>query len=77
MLLHHGYKASRVNWALVAQLLKDQNQILLMECRGTGESEDTEDGYSLDQYASDVIGLMDHLGIDTFTCASCRASRRI
>ena len=69
LLLHHGYTASRVNWAPVAERLKDRYQIILMECRGTGESEDTDDGYSLEQYASDVIGLVDYLGIGKFTYA--------
>jgi len=69
LLLHHGYTASSVNWAPVAERLKDRYQIILMECRGTGESEDTVDGYSLEQYAADVIGMMDHLGIETLTYA--------
>jgi len=41
----------------------------MMECRGTGDSEDTPDGYNLEQYASDVIGMMDYLDIPTFTYA--------
>jgi pimeloyl-ACP methyl ester carboxylesterase len=64
LLLHHGYTACRENWVPVANLLKDRYQVILMECRGAGESEDTEDGYTLTQYARDVIGLLDHLGID-------------
>ncbi len=69
LLLHHGYTASRVNWLPVAERLKDKYKIILMECRGTGESEDTADGYSLEQYAADVIGMMDHIGVDKFTYA--------
>ena len=69
LLLHHGYTASRVNWMPVAEKLKDRYQVILMECRGTGESEDTVEGYTLAQYAEDVIGLVDHLGIDKFTFA--------
>jgi pimeloyl-ACP methyl ester carboxylesterase len=69
LLLHHGYTASRVNWMPVAEILKDRYQVILMECRGTGESEDTVAGYTLAQYAEDVIGLVDHLGIDKFTFA--------
>ena len=69
ILLHHGYTASRVNWLPVAERLKDRYRVLMMECRGTGESEDTSDGYNLEQYTSDVIGMMDHLGIPTFTYA--------
>ena len=69
LLLHHGYTASRVNWAPVADILAEHYQVILMECRGTGESEHTQTGYTLHQYAADVLGLMDHLGIQTFTYA--------
>lgn len=69
LLLHHGYTASRVNWLPVAEQLKKRYQIILMECRGTGESEDTDSGYNLTQYADDVIGMVDHLGIDKFSYA--------
>lgn len=69
LLLHHGYTASRVNWLPVAERLKEHYQVILMECRGSGESEDTDDGYNLDQYAEDVIAMIDHLGIDKFTYA--------
>ncbi len=64
ILLHHGYTASRVNWMPVAERLGRDFQVILMECRGTGESEHTPDGYSLEQYAADVVGLLDHLGIE-------------
>ena len=67
ILLHHGYTACRDNWQPVADRLRRNYRVILMECRGAGESEDTPDGYDLDQYAADVIGLVDHLGIDTFT----------
>jgi len=69
ILLHHGYTASRANWMPVAERLKDRYRILMMECRGTGESEDTVDGYNLEQYTSDVVGMMDHLDISQFTYA--------
>ena len=60
ILFHHGYTASRVNWMPVVERLEGRYQCILMECRGTGESEYTTDGYSLEQYAADVIGVMDH-----------------
>jgi pimeloyl-ACP methyl ester carboxylesterase len=69
ILLHHGYTASRVNWMPVAELLQSSYQVILMECRGTGESEHTPEGYSLEQYSRDVIGIADHLGLDGFTYA--------
>lgn len=69
LLLHHGYTASRDNWMPVAERLCDRYQIILMECRGAGDSEDTDDGYTLAQYAKDVLGLIDHLGIQRFSFA--------
>ena len=64
LLLHHGYTASRVNWMPVAERLKDCYQIILMECRGTGESQHTQSGYEIAQYALDVVGLLDHLALE-------------
>ena len=69
LLLHHGYTASRDNWMPVAERLRDKYRIILMECRGAGESEDTEDGYNLAQYARDVLGMADHLGLNRFSYA--------
>lgn len=69
LLLHHGYTASRDNWMPVAERLRDRYQVILMECRGAGDSEDTADGYNLEQYAKDVLALVDHLGIQQFTYA--------
>lgn len=69
ILMHHGYTASRVNWMPVAERLSDRYQVVLIECRGTGESEDTDDGYNLEQYAADAVGLMAELGFSTFTFA--------
>ena len=69
ILLHHGYTASRVNWLPVAERLAGRYRVVLMECRGAGDSEHTADGYSLEQYAADVIGVADHLGLDRFTYA--------
>ncbi len=69
ILFHHGYTACRENWKPVAERLQDHYQVIMMECRGTGESEDTEDGYNIPQYAEDVIGMMDHLGLNTVTFA--------
>ena len=64
LLLHHGYTASRVNWMPVAERLKDRYQIILIECRGAGESEHTQSGYEIAQYALDVVGLLDHLALE-------------
>lgn len=69
ILFHHGYTASRVNWEPVTSLLQAHYQIILMECRGTGDSEHTVDGYTLEQYAADVVGMLDHLNLQRVTYA--------
>jgi pimeloyl-ACP methyl ester carboxylesterase len=69
LLLHHGYTASRVNWLPVADRLQDRYQTIVMECRGTGDSEHTSNGYSLPQYARDVVGLLDHLELASVSFA--------
>ena len=61
ILFHHGYTASRVNWEPVTHQLEAHYQVILMECRGTGESEHTVDGYTLEQYCADAVGMLDHL----------------
>ena len=64
ILFHHGYTASRVNWEPVTHHLEAHYQVILMECRGTGASEHTLDGYTLEQYSADAIGMLDHLGLE-------------
>jgi pimeloyl-ACP methyl ester carboxylesterase len=38
-----------------------------MDCRGAGDSSHPAAGYSIEQYARDVVGMADFLGLDTFT----------
>jgi pimeloyl-ACP methyl ester carboxylesterase len=69
LLFHHGYTASRDNWMPVAERLASRYRVVLMECRGAGDSEHTESGYSLEQYAQDAIGIGQHLHLGRFTFA--------
>jgi pimeloyl-ACP methyl ester carboxylesterase len=69
LLLHHGYAASRENWLPVAEILKKHYQVVVIESRGCGESEHTESGYTLEQYALDAVELMRHLGHERFSFA--------
>ncbi len=68
MVLHHGYTGSHDAWTeLIAPRLKDRYRCISMDARGAGESGHPEGGYTITQYALDVVGLMDHLGVGTFT----------
>lgn len=69
ILLHHGYTAARDNWQPVGRILEHKYRVVIMECRGCGASEHTEDGYNLEQYAEDAVALMHSLGHEHFTFA--------
>lgn len=53
----------------VADRLEAHYQVIIMECRGAGQSEHTPNGYTLEQYAADVVAMLDHLNIDRVTFA--------
>ncbi|MCA9824806.1 MAG: alpha/beta hydrolase [Dehalococcoidia bacterium] len=68
IVLHHGYTGSHDTWTeLIAPRLKDRYRCISMDTRGAGDSGHPEGGYTISQYALDVLGLMDHLGISAFT----------
>ncbi|MFQ5382423.1 MAG: alpha/beta fold hydrolase, partial [Dehalococcoidia bacterium] len=67
LLFHHGYTGSHDSWAGIVERLQDRYQCSVMDCRGAGDSAHPEDGYTIPQMAEDVVGMADHLGLDTFT----------
>ena len=67
LLFHHGYTGSHDGWAGVVERLQDRYRCIVMDCRGAGDSEHTAGGYTIAQYADDVIGMADHLGLGRFT----------
>lgn len=67
ILFHHGYTGSHDSWDVVAPAFAAKGyRAIVMDCRGAGDSEHTASGYTIEQYADDVIGMADHLGLDTF-----------
>jgi pimeloyl-ACP methyl ester carboxylesterase len=68
VLLHHGYTGSHdVFLNEIAPRLADRYRCIVMDARGAGESAHPADGYTIEQYALDVIGMADALGLDRFT----------
>jgi len=67
LLIHHGYTGSHYNWDDVVPLLSDRYRVIRMDGRGAGDSSRPESGHSIEQYAADVIGMADHLGLERFT----------
>lgn len=67
VLFHHGYTGSHDSWEEVVPRLRDRYRCILMDCRGAGDSAHPESGYSIRQYADDVVGMADFLGLERFT----------
>lgn len=68
IIMHHGYTGSHDAWLeLIAPRLQDRYRCIVMDSRGAGDSAHPADGYRMEQYALDVIGMADALGLDRFT----------
>lgn len=67
ILFHHGYMSSHDAWPDVASHLQDSYRCIWMDCRGAGDSDHAPDGYTIRQFADDVIAMADHLGLSDFT----------
>jgi pimeloyl-ACP methyl ester carboxylesterase len=68
LLMHHGYTGSHDMWLdEIAPRLADRYRCIVMDSRGAGGSAHPEGGYTLQQYALDVVGMADALGLDRFS----------
>ena len=55
---HHGWDAVRDDFA-------DHHRVIVFDHRGTGQSDKPRDpAYSIEVFAADAVGLLDHLGIE-------------
>lgn len=59
----HAFPLSSVMWQPQVQVLKTSNRVITLDLRGHGESDALLWNFTLDNYAKDVIGLLDHLNI--------------
>jgi pimeloyl-ACP methyl ester carboxylesterase len=60
----HGLTANHTCWASVADVLAPAHRLLAYDLRGRGESDKPDKGYSLAHHGDDLIGLLDHFGLD-------------
>ncbi len=67
VLFQHGYTGFHDQWDGVVPRLAGRYRCIVMDARGAGDSEHAVDGYTIEQYAADVIGMADHLGLGRFT----------
>lgn len=68
IIFHHGYTGSHDVWSeLITPRLRDRYRCIFMDSRGAGDSGQPEAGYTMEQYARDVVGMADFLGLNSFT----------
>ncbi|HTH32993.1 MAG TPA: alpha/beta fold hydrolase, partial [Xanthobacteraceae bacterium] len=63
VLLIHGGLANSNYWGHQVRALLKHYRVVVMDSRGHGRSSRNEQPYGYDLMASDVLALMDHLGI--------------
>jgi 3-oxoadipate enol-lactonase len=60
----NGIAMTTLGWRLQAEYLRNLGfQVLLHDMRGQGMSDKPRSGYSIERHASDLKGLLEHLGI--------------
>lgn len=63
LVLLHGFPLDHHLWDDVVPLLEDTFDLIIPDLRGFGESKTVDSPYGMDDFASDLAGLLDHLGI--------------
>jgi len=63
LVLLHGYPLDHHLWDNVVPLLVDTFDVIVPDLRGFGESTIGDSSPTMDDYASDIAGLLDYLGI--------------
>jgi 3-oxoadipate enol-lactonase len=64
LVLLHGYPLDGSIWSEVVPLLTDKFELIIPDLRGFGESTTVDTAYTMHTFASDVAGLLDHLGFE-------------
>ena len=63
LVLIHGYPLDHSIWDPILPLLEDTFTVIVPDLRGFGASSGVERTYGMEDYAADIAGLLDHLGV--------------
>src|SRR5574342_836143 len=63
LVLLHGYPLDHHLWDDIVPLLEDTFDLIMPDLRGFGGSATVDVSFTIDDYASDIAGLLDQLGI--------------
>jgi pimeloyl-ACP methyl ester carboxylesterase len=64
LVLIMGLGGESGDWILQGRAFKKHFRVITFDSRGVGKSDKTSESYTIKTMADDVIGLMDHLGVD-------------
>jgi pimeloyl-ACP methyl ester carboxylesterase len=64
VVLLHGYCGSSRYWREIVPALSSRYDVIMPDLRGHGASPATDEGYSMEQLADDVAGLLDELRLE-------------
>lgn len=60
----HGWPQHWYEWRALMPALADRHRVLALDLRGFGWSEATSEGYEKEELASDVLAVLDELGLE-------------
>lgn len=67
LVLLHGFGGSTQTWRPFLGPLSEHHRLIVVDLRGHGRSTNPTHGFTHRQAASDVLGLLDQLGVDRFS----------
>lgn len=65
LMLIHGFPLDHSIWNEVAPLLENDFDLILPDLRGFGQSDSSNETYTMTDLAGDITALLDHLGIES------------
>lgn len=60
----HGLTANHTCWSPLADVVTPESRLIAYDLRGRGDSDKPEQGYHLGEHARDLLGLLDHFGLE-------------
>jgi pimeloyl-ACP methyl ester carboxylesterase len=76
LVLLHGFTGSGENWTLVFPDGIPGHRVITVDLRGHGRSTNPSGSFTFRESARDVIGLLNHLGIDRFSAVGMSAGAK-
>lgn len=64
LVLIHGFPMDHHLWDEVVPLLEDDFDLIVPDLRGFGGSSTVDAEFGMEDYAADIAGLLDHLGVE-------------